>query len=163
MEQSTDMFLVKDIVLVKNMFLAKDNNLEQMMDDIKKGNLNDILSKLSFVNKNALMLNYTYFKYLATETTYNYIFMYIINNIDTILSKNTDFILHVNMQKLSLSDIDKHQKFMNNLSIVLKEKYPNKLLKCYIYNAPFMFKQMFNLISVFVDKETQEKIELVKM
>ena len=163
MEQSTDMFLVKDIVLVKNMFLAKDNNLEQMMDDIKKGNLNDILSKLCFFNKKDLMLNYTYFKYLATETTYNYIFMYIINNIDTILSKNSDFILHVNMQKLSLGDIDKHQKFMNNLSIVLKEKYPNKLLKCYIYNAPFMFKQMFNLISVFVDKETQDKIELVKM
>jgi hypothetical protein len=108
------------------------------------------------------MLNYTYFKYLATETTYNYIFMFITNNINTILLNNNNFILHVNMQKLSLGDIDKHQKFINNLSIVLKEKYPDKLLKCYIYNPPFMFKQMFNVISVFIDKETQEKIELVK-
>ena len=162
MEQSTDVCLVSDICLVSDMFLANDNNLEQIINDIKKGNLNDILSNLCFVNKNDIMLNYVYFKYLATETTYNYIFMYITNNIDIILSKNNYFILHVNMHKLSLGDIDKHQKFMNNLSLVLKEKYPNKLLKCYIYNAPFMFKKMFNLISVFVDKETQEKIELVK-
>lgn len=156
MEQSTNVFSVN------NIFSANDN-IEKIIYDIKKGNLNDILSKLCFVNKNDLMLNYIYFKYLATEITYNYILMYITNNIDTILSKNNEFIVHVNMQKLSLGDIDKHKLFINNLSLFLKEKYPNKLLKCYIYNAPFMFKQMFNVISVFIDKETQEKIELVKM
>jgi hypothetical protein len=89
--------------------------------------------------------------------------MYITNNIDNILLKHSEFIVQVNMQKLSVSDIDKHKVFITNLSLVLKEKYPNKLLKCYIYNAPFMFKQIFNMISVFIDKETQEKIELVKI
>jgi len=158
MEQSTN-----DVVLVNDMFLANDNNLQKIIDNIKKGNLNDVLSKLCFINKNALMLNYIYFKYLATETTYNYILMFITNNIDVILSKNNQFIVHVNMQKISLGDIDKHQAFINNLSLVLKEKYPNKLLKCYIHKTPFMFKQIFNVISVFIDKETQDKIELVKM
>ena len=162
MEQSKDTFLDNDVVLTDNNFLTTDNNLDKIIDKIKKGNLNDILSMLCFVNKNALMINYIYFKYLGTETTYNYILMYITNNIDIILSKHSEFIVYVNMQKLSLGDIDKHQKFINNLSLVLKEKYPNKLLKCYIYKAPFMFKQIFNMISVFIDKETQEKIELVK-
>jgi hypothetical protein len=162
MEQSKDTFLDNDVVLTDNNFLTNDNNLDKIIDKIKKGNLNDILNMLCFVNKNALMINYIYFKYLGTETTYNYILMYITNNIDIILSKHSEFIVHVNMQKLSLGDIDKHQKFINNLSLVLKDRYPNKLLKCYIYKAPFMFKQIFNMISVFIDKETQEKIELVK-
>ena len=52
-----------------------DNNLEKIINQIKKGNLNDILSKLCFVNENAVLINYIYFKYLATETTYNYIFI----------------------------------------------------------------------------------------
>ena len=162
MEQSKDTFLDNDVVLTDNNFLTNDNNLEKIINKIKKGNLNDILSKLCFVNKNTVLINYIYFKYLATETTYNFILTYITNNIDNILSTNNEFIVHVNMQKLSLGDIDKHQKFINNLSLVLKDRYPNKLLKCYIYKAPFMFKQIFNMISVFIDKETQEKIELVK-
>ena len=168
MEQSTNVFSANnifsanDIFSINNIFSANDN-IEKIIDNIKKGNINDILSKLCFVQKNAVIINYIYFKYLATETTYNYILMYITNNIDNILLNNSEFIVHVNMHKLSISDIDKHQTFINNLSFVLKEKYPNKLLKCYIYKAPFMFKQIFNMISVFIDKETQEKIELVKI
>ena len=163
MEESTDNFSVKDNFSVSNMFLTNDNNLEKIINQIKKGNLNDILSKLCFVNENAVLINYIYFKYLATKTIYNYILTYITNNIDNVLSKNNEFIVHVNMQKLSISDVDKHKLFITNLSLYLKEKYPDKLLKCYIYNAPFMFKQIFNMISVFIDKETQEKIELVKI
>ena len=139
-------------------------NIEKndIIDKIKKGKLNDILSKLCFVNKNAVLINYIYFKYIATKSTYDFILMYITNNIDNVLSTHSEFIVHVNMQKISLGDIDKHQIFINNLSLYLKEKYPNKLLKCYIYKAPFIFNQIFNMISVFIDKETQEKIELVK-
>ena len=163
MEQSTNICLVNETFLVNEMFLTNDNNLEKIINKIKKGNLNDILSKLCLVNKNTVLINYIYFKYLATETIYNFILTYITNNIDNILSTNNEFIVHVNMQKLSIGDIDKHKLFITNLSLVLKDRYPNKLLKCYIYKAPFMFKQIFNMISVFIDKETQEKIELVKM
>jgi hypothetical protein len=66
------------------------------------------------------------------------------------------------MKKISLTDIDKHRIFIQNLSSCLKDKYPDKLSKCYIYNPPIVFKQIFNIISVFIDKETQKKIELVK-
>lgn len=156
MEELTDVFLAN------NIFLTNDS-IELIVNKIKKGDLNDILSKLCYVEKNAVIINYIYFKYLATETMYNYILMYITNNIDNILLKYSEFIVHVNMYKLSISDIDKHQTFINNFSFVLKEKYPNKLLICYIYKAPFMFKQIFNMISMFIDKETQEKIKLVKI
>lgn len=152
MEQSNEIFTENEC----------DITSEKIIDKIKKGELNDILSKLCFINKNALIIDYIYFKYLATENTYSYILMYITNNIDNILLTNNDFIVHVNMKKISLSDVDKHQIFIQNLSLYLKERYPDKLAKCYIYNAPFVFKQIFNIINVFIDKETQKKIELVK-
>jgi hypothetical protein len=66
------------------------------------------------------------------------------------------------MKKISLTDVDKHKLFIQNFSSYLKENYPDKLSKCYIYNAPVIFKQILNIISVFIDKETQTKIELVK-
>jgi hypothetical protein len=135
---------------------------EKIMNKIQKGELNDILSKLCFVNENNIVIDYIYFKYLATNTTYNYILIYITNNINNILLKNNDFVVHVNMKKISLTDIDKHKLFIQNFSSYLKENYPDKLSKCYIYNAPTIFKQILNIISVFIDKETQTKIELVK-
>jgi hypothetical protein len=150
--------------LLNDIFLENDNcnTSEKIMNKIQKGEVNDILSKLCFIHNNDVVIDYIYFKYLATDNTYNYILMYITNNIDNVLLKNREFIVHVNMKKISLTDIDKHRIFIQNLSSCLKDKYPNKLSKCYIYNPPIVFKQIFNIISVFIDKETQKKIKLVK-
>jgi hypothetical protein len=65
------------------------------------------------------------------------------------------------MKNLNIIDIDKHKSFIHNIAGFLKEKYPQKLSKCYIYNAPFVFAQIYNIISLFIDKDTQKKIELV--
>jgi hypothetical protein len=93
--------------------------------------------------------------------TYSIIINYVTNNIDTILSNNEKFTVYVNLKKLTLVDIDKHKDFIHDLSLFLKNKYPNKLTKCYIYNAPFVFSQIFNIVSLFIDKDTQLKIELI--
>jgi hypothetical protein len=150
--------------LLNNIFLENDNcNIsDKIINKIQKGEINDILSKFCFIHNNDVVIDYIYFKYLASDNTYNYILMYITNNIDNVLLKNREFIIHVNMKKISLTDIDKHRIFIQNLSSCLKDKYPDKLSKCYIYNAPIVFKQIFNIISVFIDNKTQKKIELVK-
>ena len=67
----------------------------------------------------------------------------------------------MNLKKITLIDIDKHKEFIQDMSIYLKDKYPDKLTKCYIYNAPFVFSQIFNIVSLFIDKDTQTKIELI--
>jgi hypothetical protein len=72
-----------------------------------------------------------------------------------------ELIVHVNMKSLSLTEIDKHKMFIQQMSQILQEKYPDKLSKCYIYNSPFIFSQIFNFVSMFVDKETLKKIEIV--
>jgi hypothetical protein len=76
--------------------------------------------------------------------------------------ENSNFNVHANLKNLTLADIDKHKEFIQNISIILKQKYTNKLTKCYIYNAPFVFSQILNIVSLFIDKETQTKIQLVQ-
>jgi hypothetical protein len=65
------------------------------------------------------------------------------------------------MKSLTLTEIEKHMEFIQYISKLLRDKYTNKLLKCYIYNAPFVFSQLFNIISFLIDKETLSKIELI--
>lgn len=135
---------------------------EKIIGKIIKGEWNDILNGLCIIKDNAILLNYIYFKYFATNKTYNHIVNFITNNIDKILVKSQYFCVCVNMKSLTLGDLDKHKVFIQNISIFLTEKYPDKLSKCYIYNAPFIFSRIYKVVSTFIDKTTQEKIELVK-
>jgi hypothetical protein len=128
---------------------------------IQNNHSQDILKNLCFIKDNEIILNYVYFKNLATKDTYNCILTYITNNIDIILSQKTEFTIHVNMKSLTIIDIDKHKLFIQIISRYLKDKYPQKLEKCYIYNAPFLFAQIYSIVSMFIDKETQTKIEIV--
>jgi hypothetical protein len=153
-----------EVIETNNMFseIEDNNNSEKIIEKIKKGELNDILNKFCFIDKNAIIINYIYFKYLATEQTYSFILIYITNIIDTILLNNNELIIYINTKKLTLFDIDKHKIFIQNISCYFQEKYPDKLKKCYVYNAPFVFKHFFNIMSAFIDKKTIDKIELVK-
>lgn len=137
------------------------NSSEKIVDKIKKGEWSDILTNMCFIKENTLILNYIYFKHFAIQQTYNFILKHITNNIDKILLTSSYFMVRVNMKNLTIVDIDKHKLFIQNISGYLKDKYPEKLSKCYVYNAPFVFAQFFNIVSMFIDKETQKKIELV--
>lgn len=138
-----------------------NNSAEKISDKVKKGEWSEILNGLCFIKNNSIILNYIYFKHVALDQTYAYILNYITNKIDNVLTENDDFIVHVNMKNLTLTDIDKHKKFIQSISGFLKEKYPDKLAKCYVYNCPFIFSQIFNIISMFIDKETQKKIIVI--
>jgi hypothetical protein len=143
-------------------FREKNENTEIIISKIKNGEWQYILHGLCNINNNSLIIDYNYFKYFASNQTYNLITQIITNNIDIILQKNDLFIVYVNMNKLTITEIDKHKDFIKYISAFLKERYPNKLSKCFVYNAPFVFSQLFNIICLFIDKETQSKIELVK-
>lgn len=141
----------------------ENNCSEKIQDKIRRGEWKDILNNLCCIkdNTNIIILNYIYFKYIASNETYNIILNYITNNIDKVLLNRNEFIVYVNMKNLTIVDIDKHKLFIQTISGYLKDKYPQKLAKCYIYNAPFVFSQIYNIVSLFIDKETQKKIELV--
>jgi len=131
------------------------------IEKIKKSDENEILRNLCYIKENCINLNYIYFKYFATKENYNCILNYIAKNIDNILLDNDNVVVHINMKNLTIIDIDKHKGFIQYISLYFQEKYPAKLAKCYIYNSPFVFNQLYNIICMFIDKETQQKIELV--
>jgi hypothetical protein len=65
------------------------------------------------------------------------------------------------MKGLTLTDIDKHINFIQSISGLFKEKYPFLLEKCFVHNAPFVFSKLLHLISLLIDKETRDKIEVL--
>ena len=117
---------------------------------------------MCFIKENVVILNYVYFKHFATKETYPIILNFMISQIDKALATNNEIIVHVNMKLLNVVDIDKHKSFIQQVSECLKKKYPEKLDKCFIHNAPFVFSQIVNMISIFIDKDTQTKITLIK-
>ncbi len=66
------------------------------------------------------------------------------------------------MDSLSLLHIDKYFTFIKQLIEILKETFPDKLEICYIYNAPYIFSQLFNTIGTIIDKKIRQKIKIVK-
>ena len=139
----------------------ENNFSEKIINKIKNGQWNDILANLCCIKENNIILDYVYFKHFAHDDTYELILNCIIGNIDNIISKYSEFDVHVNLKYLTIIDIDKHKTFIQNISSFLKDKYPQKLSKCYVYNAPFVFTQFLNIVSIFIDKETLRKIQLV--
>jgi len=140
---------------------SNSNSSEKIILKIKKGEWNDIYKGLCHVTNNSITMEYIFFKYFATKDTYSVIQRLLTNSIETILLNNDNFIFHVNMKYLTISEFDKHKDFIQYISKLLKDNYPNKLYKCYVYNAPFMFSQVLSIISLFVDKETMTKIEII--
>ena len=134
---------------------------EIIINKIKKGEWNDILNSLCRTDGNSIYLDYIYFKYFATKETYEILTNYIMFHINAILSAYDTFTVHVNMKTLTIVEIDKHIAFIQSISSTLKETYSNRMKKCYVYNATFIFSKVLSLLSLFIDQETQRKVELV--
>jgi len=147
---------------IYSLFNKHINTTELIVSKISDCDINFILNGICFIKDDALVVNYIFFKHFASPKTYDIIQQYFINNIDIILSKYVTFTVYLNMKSLTISQLDKHRNFLNQISSVLKARYPDTLSKCYVYDAPFVFSQLYNIISIFVDKVTLNKIQIVK-
>jgi hypothetical protein len=134
---------------------------EIILSKIQKKEWNVIFEGLCNIQNNSVIIDYVYFKICATKDTYDLILNYLILKIDSILNNKSSFSTYINLKNLTVLEIDKHGQFIQHLSGILKDRYPNKLEKCYIYNAPFVFAKIYNIVSRFIDKDTQTKIELI--
>lgn len=150
---------------LKHFNLDKHQNIK--LSTIKKLNIviepRELLSNLCFIqeNSNNILLDYRYFKCFVAVEDYDNIFGYFNKLIAKVLQTNETFNVHVFIKTLTISDMDNCSSFITNISDVMKEKYPDKLGNCFIYNASFIFTQLVKIISRCVDKKTQEKIKLI--
>jgi len=142
---------------------SSNENIKNTKKNIMKTCLNEVLTNLCFSidNKN-IVLDFRYFKFLSSYENYDLIISFIVSVIHNVL-KNTDTVIfHVNMDSINLLQVEKHFGFIKNFSQILNNKFPDRLNICYIYNASFVFSKIINIVGVFIDKTTQQKIKLVK-
>ncbi len=135
---------------------------ENIVSKIKQGDWQYILNGICCIRDNALIIDCIYIKHFATKQTYHMIIDLIANSINTILNVHSKFVVHANIHSMKLKDVDNNREFIRDISKCLKDRFPDKLNKCYVYNATTMFSQILNVISMFIDKDTKEKIHLVK-
>jgi hypothetical protein len=112
-------------------------------------------------NTNNVLLDYRYFKIFITPDKYELVFEYFYKLIKQVLENHDNFNIYIYMKTLSLRDIERYYTFICKISQIMKTDFEDKMEKCYIYNAPFVFSQLIKLISKFIDKKTQDKIQLV--
>jgi hypothetical protein len=126
----------------------------------------DLLKKVCYLYKeNQIVINYSYLKWIMKNGVYTNecLIEYIMNVFKETLLYHKNFILHMNSSHLTMMDIDKYYLFIKNISLIMKESFPNKLDKCFVYNAPFIFSKLFSILSVFIDKATLQKIQIVDL
>jgi CRAL/TRIO domain len=129
-------------------------------------NNEDFLKKACFHYKdNHIVINYSYLKWMMKNGIYTNesLIEYIMNVFKETVMYHKYFILHINSNHLTMMDIDKYYLFIKNISIIMKESFPNKMDKCFVYNAPFIFSKLFSILSVFIDKNTLQKIKIVDL
>lgn len=137
------------------------SNFSQSLNmKINEHKLQELLHNFCNVKaNNEIIINYKYFKIINTFIDKNNILNYLIFIVENVLKNYNTFIVHVNIEKLTLLEIDKNRDFVQNMSNVLKDRFPDKLEVCFIYEGSFIFKQIYNLLALFVDKKTLKKIK----
>ena len=137
--------------------INNNNNINLKLNEEK---LNDLLNNFCHIKtNNEIEINYKYFKIINTFIDKNYILNYLIYIVENVLIKHQTFIVHVNIEKLTLLEVEKNRDFVQDMSNVLKERFPDKLEICLIYEGSFIFKQIYSLLSIFIDKKTLKKIK----
>ena len=127
---------------------------------INETKLQELLHNFCHIKtNNEIAINYKYFKIINTFIDKNNILNYLIFIVENILKNYNTFIVHVNIEKLTLLDIDKNKDFVQDMSNTLKDRFPDKLEVCLIYEGSFIFKQLYNVLSLFIDKKTLKKIK----
>lgn len=127
---------------------------------INENKLQELLHNFCHIKtNNEIAINYKYFKIINTFIDKNNILNYLIFIVENILKNYNTFIVHVNIEKLTLLDIDKNKDFVQDMSNTLKDRFPDKLEVCLIYEGSFIFKQLYNVLSLFIDKKTLKKIK----
>jgi hypothetical protein len=145
-------------------FEITDNEFLEFIKNIQNININQItslLNKLCIINNNNLILNYKIFKFISCNETYSLINNYITASIKSILKNSNTVNVHMSMKDLTMNEINKHHSYFYNLIILFKNEFPDKLHVCYVYNTPYIFSNLFSIISCLIDKKTKEKIIIV--
>jgi hypothetical protein len=144
-------------------YLFFDDYYNEIKKDIKNIDYSLFLNSFCRIDQNnQIVIDYRYFKLIAFSDNYELFQLFLIDKINKVLSIVDKIILHVNLESISLIDIDKHSTFLIQLAKFMSEQFPDKLEKGYIYNSGFLVHSIYNLLIMILNKETRTKIVFAK-
>ena len=128
------------------------------MNEYKKIFMLDSKSK----NYGIILVDPTYFK---KQKDYTDLTIYILDIVSKALllsqkhnKNNFDVIIHGRGLKIGQMDVS----FIKYLTNLLYEYFPQKLRNCYIINSSNIMRNLVHIIKSFLNKDTREKIHLIK-
>jgi hypothetical protein len=157
--------MLKNIdIQYSNTELFGENHIKstKIMEKIRQGQVEDVLTGIGHIKDRGIVIDVKYLKYFANQYTYDIITSHLDNIFSHILKYHDSYSVYVNLQSFSLTDVEKHYTFCKNMAMYFSQKYPDKLYKCYIYNASCIFESFLKIIKTFIDKDTLNKILLVR-
>lgn len=117
-----------------------------------------------------LSFSYLPFDQLAGSQTYAGILFFLdmvlepivlTNAAATTTSAAAGITVELDLTGFTLASFMRHLKFFRRVATHFQTKYPNRLQKCWVHNAPTFVRQVCTMLATFVDARTMEKIEFV--
>ena len=147
-----------------NKIIFEKNHIKsnQIIEKIKTQQFKEILNGIGHIRDNCIIIEFKFFKYFSMPNTHDLITSHMDQITNEVVSKYNNFNVHLNLQSFSIADADKHGTYIRSIASFFADKYPEKLNKCYIYNASFFFETILKIINTFIDKDTLKKLVLIK-
>jgi len=144
-------------------YLFFDDYYNEIKKNIKNIDFSLFLNSFCRIDQqNHIVIDYRYFKLIAFSDNYELFKLFIVDKINKVLTITDKITIHVNLDNISLTDIDKHSTFLIQLAKFMSETFPEKLEKGYIYNSGFLIHSIYNLLIMVLNRDTRSKIVFVK-
>lgn len=137
-------------------------NMNQIVTIEPSDTVPEILNKMCSSNLNEITFYYSVFKAIANTTTYPIILNYMYELAQRTLTIYPKVIIHANLKSITVGSIDTHKQFIMDAIKKMSVDFSDALELCYLYKTPFVFTQIYNIISIAIDKETKQKIQIIK-
>ena len=104
--------------------------------------------------------------FILSKNNQSHITMHILKTIQNCIdlsiknSNHAEFCVLVNLTNIKKCKLT--IKFIIGISTLLKNAFPDKLYKCFLQNTSIVFRSIYTLIRRIIDKETRNKITIVR-
>jgi hypothetical protein len=121
--------------------------------------IDSALSFFCFIFKDTeIVIDYRVHKVVFKEKTEK-IVDFVVDIFDQLKIKQEN-IIHVNLEKMQMSHIDKYYDFMQDISTKLMQKFPTyELGQCNAYNSSFIFPALKKIVEkIYKDQDIKNKL-----
>lgn len=150
----------------KNLFFKKFQKKDIAQKVSNSFNVDDLIKRTVFIipNSHHIMFDYSVFKHYAHEDNYEQIINYCRKLIYECVQQHQIYVLHANINSLTITSIERHRKFMD----IVNEIYMNSndglsefFSQLYLYYPPSVMDSIFTIIRPCIDASILNKLVVV--